>query len=201
MRLLLGTKNRGKLRELFALLKDLPVELLTVEEVPFSDVPETGWTFRENACAKARAISDETGLPVLAEDSGLEVDALGGAPGVRSARFAGEEATDEENLRKLLTLLEGVPDGERGARFVCVAVVRLPDGTELIAEGELRGRIARAPRGEHGFGYDPVFVPEGYDRTLGELGPSVKDEISHRKRALESLKRRLREHLASASAG
>ena len=197
MKLLLGTKNRGKLRELFALLKDLPVELLTVDEVPFSDVPETGKTFLENALLKARAISEETGLPVLAEDSGLEVEALGGAPGVRSARFAGEDATDEQNIQKLLALLEGVPEEERRARFVCVAVARFPDGTELVAEGELRGRIARAPRGEHGFGYDPVFLPEGFPRTLGELGPSVKDEISHRKRALERLKRRLQEHLAS----
>ncbi len=195
MKLLLGTRNRGKIRELLALLRDLPVELLTVDDVPFSDVPETGRTFRENALLKARAISRETGLPVLAEDSGLEVEALGGAPGVYSARFAGEGATDEENVRKLLELLRDIPEGQRGARFVCAAVVRFPDGTELAAEGELRGRIAFEPRGAHGFGYDPVFIPEGFSRTLGELGRSVKDEISHRRRALEALKARMRGYL------
>lgn len=200
MKLLLGTKNRGKLRELFALLGDLPLELLTGEDVPFSDVPETGRTFRENALLKARAIAQETGLPVLAEDSGLEVEALQGAPGVYSARFAGEGATDEQNIRKLLELLKAVPEGRRRARFVCAAVVRFPEGTELWAEGELRGRIAHEPRGEHGFGYDPVFIPEGYDRTLAELGPAVKDRISHRRRALEQLKAKLRERLRSAQA-
>lgn len=200
MKLLLGTKNRGKLRELLALLSDLPeLELLTVDDVPFSDVPERGATFLENALLKARTISEETGLPVLAEDSGLEVEALNGAPGVRSARFAGEDATDEQNIRRLLELLQGVPDEERRARFVCVAVLRLlgPDGRELVAEGELLGRIAHAPRGEHGFGYDPVFLPEGFDQTLGELGPRVKDRISHRKQALERLKHRLQEFLSS----
>lgn len=205
MKLLLGTKNRGKLRELFALglgeELPIPIELLTVDDVPFSDVPETGKTFLENALLKARAISEETGLPVLAEDSGLEVEALGGAPGVRSARFAGEGATDEQNLQKLLKLLEGVPEEERRARFVCVAVLRFPgpDGREIVAEGELLGRIAPAPRGEHGFGYDPVFLPEGFNQTLGELGPSVKDRISHRRRAVEALKRTLRELLSPAS--
>ena len=196
MKLLLGTKNRGKVRELLAILNDndLPeVELLTVDDRPFSDVSETGGSFLENARLKARAIAEETGLPVLAEDSGLEVEALGGAPGVRSARFAGEGATDEQNVQKLLASLEGVPEERRGARFVCVAVVRFPgpDGRELVAEGELRGRIAPEPRGTHGFGYDPVFIPEGYERTLAELGPEVKNRISHRRRALEAIKKAL----------
>lgn len=192
MKLLLGTKNRGKIREILAILGDLPgVDLLTHNERPFSEVLETGGTFLENALLKARGISEETGLPVLAEDSGLEVEALAGAPGVRSARFAGEDATDEENIEKLLALLKGVPDGRRSARFVCAAALRFPDGREIIAEGELRGSISKGPRGGHGFGYDPVFIPEGYDRTLGELGPAVKDRISHRRKALEKLREEL----------
>jgi XTP/dITP diphosphohydrolase len=197
VKLFLGTKNQGKIREILSIFGDLPgVELLTHDEKPFSEVPETGETFLENALLKARSISEETGLPVLAEDSGLEVEALAGAPGVRSARFAGEDAADEGNLEKLLTLLKGVPDGRRSARFVCVAVVRFPDGREIITEDELRGRIAKEPRGRHGFGYDPVFIPQGYDRTLGELGPAVKDRISHRRKALEKIKGELKLLLA-----
>ncbi len=199
MRLLLGTKNRGKIREILSILGDLPnLELLTFEDQPFSDVPETGSSFLENARLKARKISAETGLPVLAEDSGLEVEALGGAPGVRSARFAGEDATDEQNIRKLLELLRDVPDEKRGARFVCVAVVHFPDGRELTAQGELRGRIAREPQGTHGFGYDPVFIPEGFGQTLAELGPDIKNRISHRRKALEGIKEALRDLTSKA---
>lgn len=192
MRILLGTKNDKKLPEFLSILRDIPsVEWLTYRECPFSDVSEDGRTFAENALKKARRIAEETGLAVLAEDAGLEVEALGGAPGVLSARFAGAEdqrAADEQNIAKLLELLEGVKDEDRKARFVCVAVFRLPDGREFIAEGELKGCIAHQPCGAHGFGYDPVFIPEGYDQTLGELGPSVKDEISHRRKALEAIK-------------
>jgi XTP/dITP diphosphohydrolase len=192
VKLLLGTKNQGKIREILSILGDLPnVDLLTHNERPFSEVPEMGETFLDNALLKARGVSEETGLPVLAEDSGLEVEALEGAPGVRSARFAGEDAADKENIEKLLALLKDVPDERRTARFVCVAVLRFPDGREIITEGELRGRIAKEPRGRHGFGYDPVFIPEGYDRTLGELGPAVKDRISHRRKALEKLREEL----------
>lgn len=202
VKLLLGTKNHGKIRELTALLKDLPgLELVTYKEFPFSEVGEVGRTFRENALLKARQISLETGLPSLAEDSGLEVEALGGAPGIRSARFAGEKATDQENIAKLLRALEGVEGKGRRARFVCVAVLSLPGGEELIAEGELEGHIAYEPRGIHGFGYDPVFIPEGYEKTLGELGPAVKDKISHRKKALEQLKKELMPKLSRAVRG
>ncbi len=194
MRLLLGTRNRGKIVEIKRLFHDLPkVELLTWEEVHFSPVEETGESFLENALLKARRISAETGLPVLAEDAGLEVEALGGRPGVRSARFAGEEATDRENIQKLLTELSGVEN--RRARFRAVAVVRFPEGKELIAEGELRGTIAAAPRGHTGFGYDPVFIPEGFNKTLAELGLEVKNRISHRAQALRRLKELLRREL------
>ncbi len=187
MKILLGTKNPGKIREIKRLLSDLKgIELLTHEDCPFSDVVEDGRSFRENALKKARAICAETKLPVLAEDSGLEVEALDGNPGVRSARFAGKNATDLQNIQKLLRLLKGVKN--RRACFRCVAVIRFPDGRIFIAEGELQGRIAEAPKGTSGFGYDPVFIPEGYAQTLAELGASVKDKISHRKRALEKLK-------------
>lgn len=192
MRVLLGTRNRGKIQEIEEILFGLPwLELLTYEEVPFSDVAEEGRSLEENALLKARRISQETGLPVLAEDSGLEVPALGGAPGVRSARFAGENATDKENIAKLLSLLQGVSD--RRARFRAVVVLHFPEGEELVATGELRGEIALEPRGSSGFGYDPVFIPEGFSKTLAELGPEVKNEISHRRRALERLVALLRE--------
>lgn len=195
MQLLLGTKNDVKIREFQALLAELTeIELLTYRDHPFNDVPEEGKIFRENALKKAHQICAETGLPVLAEDAGLEVAALHGAPGVRSARYASEKATDRENISKLLKALEGIK--VRGSRFVCVTVLRFPDGEELIAEGELKGWVALGPRGSHGFGYDPVFIPEGYEQTLGELGSAVKDQISHRKRALESIKKELRQRLS-----
>lgn len=193
MTILLGTKNKGKIREIKEIL-DLPgVKLLTYEERPFSEVAEEGDSFEENALLKARQICAETGLPVLAEDSGLEVPALDGQPGVRSSRFAREEATDEENIAKLLELLQGVDD--RRARFRTVAVLRFPEGRELVTEGELWGEIALEPRGKHGFGYDPVFIPEGLSKTLAELGPEVKNRISHRRQALEKLLKLLQERL------
>jgi len=187
MKILLGTKNPGKLNEIKRIFSNfVSIELLTYRERPFRDVFENGVSFRENALKKARAICAETRLPVLAEDSGLEVKALHGKPGVRSARFAGERATDRRNIEKLLELLKGVKN--RRARFRCVAVLCFPQGQTFIAEGELRGRIAKKPKGKAGFGYDPVFIPNGYTKTLAELGASVKDKISHRKRALERLK-------------
>lgn len=191
--LLLGTKNAGKIREIRALLADLQLELLTWQECPFPEIAEDGLSCQENALKKARQISAKTGLAVLADDAGLEVAALGGAPGVLSARYSGApagEERDEQNIAKLLQNLAGVTD--RLARFVCVMVLHWPEGRELIATGELRGRIAERPRGQNGFGYDPVFIPENYRRTLGELGPAVKNSISHRRRALEQLKAALK---------
>jgi XTP/dITP diphosphohydrolase len=194
VRVLLGTKNRGKIREIREILSSFgpaQLELLTFAEVPFSDVAEEGTSLEENALLKARKVSEETGLTVLAEDSGLEVLALGGGPGARSSRFAGEGATDSENIAKLLSLLRDVSD--RRARFRAVAVLHFPDGRELSAEGELWGEIAPQPRGASGFGYDPVFIPAGFSETLAELGPEIKNRISHRRRALERLMGLLRE--------
>lgn len=186
----MGTKNDGKIREIRRILSDLEgLKLLTYREHDFSSVREDGRSFYENAAQKARNIKAEVGMTVLADDSGLKVEALGGRPGIRSSRFSGEGATDAENNRKLLALMQGA--GSRRARFRSVAVLSFPDGREWVAKGELHGRIAEAPRGDGGFGYDPLFVPEGYDRTLAELGPNVKDRISHRARALEQLKDKL----------
>ncbi len=195
MNLLLGTRNLGKIRELRALLSDLPgVSLLTFREQPFTAVEETGTTFWENALLKARKICAETGLPVLAEDAGLEVMALNGAPGVYSARYSGEPVDYARNNDLLLENLSGISD--RRARFVDVAVLRLPDGREFVREGVLTGRIATAPRGENGFGYDPLFIPDGYDKTLAELGPHKKNRISHRAQAIAAVKEILRTLLA-----
>jgi XTP/dITP diphosphohydrolase len=152
------------------------------------EVVEDATTFLGNARLKAVALAEAGGLPALADDSGLEVDHLDGAPGVWSARYAGEGATDAANVAKLLGALEGVPDAGRGARFRAVVVLRWPDGREVSAEGSVEGRIAHEPRGGGGFGYDPVFVPtEGDGRTFGEMGPEEKHLISHRGRSLRAL--------------
>lgn len=188
MKILLGTKNGGKIKEikaLRALHAFRSVELLTYKDYPFKDVAEEGRSFKANALKKAREICKETGMPVLAEDSGLEVAALGGKPGALSSRFAGEDATDEENMEKLLSLLANIED--RRARFRCAAVLCFPNGKEISAEGELKGKIVKEPKGSSGFGYDPVFVPEDYQETLAQLGPEVKNAISHRRKALIKL--------------
>ena len=187
MKLVLATKNPHKVEEIRAILGDIPgIEWLTFRDVAFPDVEEVGDTLEENAILKATAVARETGLPALAEDTGLEVEALGGAPGVRSARFAGEKKDYRANNEKLLKLLEGVKD--RRARFRTVAVLALPDGRTWMTEGVLEGRIAESPRGEHGFGYDPLFIPEGETRTLAEMAPEEKNRISHRRRALEAMR-------------
>ena len=187
MRLLLATKNEGKLNELCALLSQVEgITPVTFHERSFSSVEETGTTFLENALLKARAVSRETGLAVLAEDAGLEVDALDGAPGVRSARFGGLPPDTAQNNALLLERLSGRSD--RQARFVAWAVLRLPDGREFTSEGVLPGRIAPAPRGTAGFGYDPLFIPEGDTRTLAEIPLEEKNRMSHRRRAIDGLK-------------
>ena len=186
-KVVLATKNPHKVEEILAILGDIPgIEWLTFREISFSGVEEVGETLEENAVLKATAVARETGLPALAEDTGLEVEALGGAPGVRSARFAGEDKDYRANNEKLLRLLEGVRN--RRARFHTVAVLALPDGRMWKTEGVLKGKIAEAPRGEHGFGYDPLFVPEGETRTLAEMLPEEKNVISHRRRALEAMR-------------
>ena len=186
-RLLLGTKNEGKIEEAVELLAEIEgLELLTFADRPFSDVNETGETFLDNALLKARTICLETGLPVLSEDTGLEVLALNGAPGVRSARFSGEPVDYDRNNQLLLERMDGVVD--RRARFVDVAALWLPDGQTFVCTGVLRGTITEAPLGDGGFGYDPLFVPEGSTRTLAEMSLHEKNRVSHRKRALSRMR-------------
>ena len=189
-RLAIASANEHKLREIARICADWPVEWITSKdhEGPWPQVEEPHDTYRENALEKARAVALALGVPALADDSGIEVDALGGAPGPRSARYAGESADDEENLRKLLRALAEVPPGERTARYRCVAALAWPDGRELWADGVCEGAIDLDPRGSGGFGYDPAFVPEGEDRTMAELTDEGKDRISHRGRAFRALR-------------
>jgi len=188
-RAVLASANPGKLRELAALLAPLSLQLVPQGELGIHPAAETGTTFIENALLKAHHAARHAHLPALADDSGLEVDALGGRPGVWSARFAGVGASDEQNLRLLLAELEGVPEGYREARYQCVIVwVRsVGDQAPLIAHGTWEGRIALAPRGHGGFGYDPVFLPAGEQRTAAELSDSEKNAVSHRGQALRAL--------------
>jgi XTP/dITP diphosphohydrolase len=189
--LLLGSHNEGKIRELRELLTNLgAVKLLTFHDRPFTAVEETGRTFRENALLKARAICAETGVAVLAEDAGLEVNALGGEPGVRSARFAGIPTDYTRNNALLLERLTGICD--RRARFVSVAALRLPDGREFTGTGILVGRIAEKAAGAGGFGYDPLFIPDGFTQTLAELSLAEKNQISHRCREVLGIKQVLK---------
>jgi XTP/dITP diphosphohydrolase len=197
-RLLLATRNPGKLRELAPLLREAGLRDLALETLgdhpEVSDVEETGRTFDENACLKARFAARETGLWSLGEDSGLEVSALGGRPGVHSARYAGPERDDEANNARLVRELEGVVD--RRARYVCIAALARPDGKVVAkARGTCEGTIAGAPRGGGGFGYDPYFVPEEGQQTMAELTAEEKAAISHRGRAVRALVPALSQHL------
>jgi XTP/dITP diphosphohydrolase len=185
-KVLLATRNAGKLVELRRMLSGLAV--LGLADVPeFPEAPETGATFAENALAKARDAAAATGLPSVADDSGLAVDALNGMPGVLSARWCGHHGDDRANLELLLGQLGDVPDERRGAAFVCAAALVVPGGTETVVHGEWPGTIVRAPRGSNGFGYDPVFVPAGEARSSAELSAEEKDAASHRGRALRAL--------------
>jgi XTP/dITP diphosphohydrolase len=189
--LLLASANQGKLRELRTILEELPVELVGLAEAGLgepSEVEETGDTFLENALIKARAYAEWAGMAAVADDSGLEVDALGGAPGVRSARYAGPGASDQANLDKLLAALDGVPPERRTARFRCAAVLVDPEVGEWHAEAAWDGRILDTPRGSGGFGYDPVFLPDGWDRTSAEVDQATKDAASHRGKAFRALR-------------
>jgi XTP/dITP diphosphohydrolase len=188
-RVVLASANPGKLRELGALLAPLSLELVPQGEFGIHPAHESGTTFTENALLKARHAARHARLPALADDSGLEVDALGGRPGVWSARFAGPEATEEQNLRQLLAELDGVPEGFRQARYQCVIVwVRsVGDQAPLIAHGTWEGRIGHAGAGGGGFGYDPVFLPAGEARTAAQLSDAQKNAVSHRGQALRAL--------------
>ncbi|WP_433253285.1 XTP/dITP diphosphatase [Streptosporangium sp. CA-135522] len=189
-RVVLATRNTGKIAELRRILADasVPVEIVGLEEFPeIGDVAETGLTFAENALLKAHAVARQSGLPAIADDSGLCVDALNGMPGIFSARWSGRHGDDGANLRLLLAQVSDVPKESRGAHFACAAALALPSGEERVAEGALHGLIIDAPRGTNGFGYDPIFVPEGESRTTAELSPQEKDAISHRGRAFRAL--------------
>jgi XTP/dITP diphosphohydrolase len=192
-RLLLATRNAGKRREILAICADWPVKWLGPEERTWPEVEEAGETYLENAALKARAAAAAAGLPALAEDSGIEVAGLGSRPGPRSARFAGESASDADNLRLLIEELRGVAEDRRSAAYRCVAVVAWPDGGQLWAEGTCTGRVVLEPRGAGGFGYDPIFVPDGELRTMAELSLEEKDAVSHRGRALRALAEKLLE--------
>ncbi|PRW62889.1 RdgB/HAM1 family non-canonical purine NTP pyrophosphatase [Actinopolyspora mortivallis] len=196
-RLLLATRNTKKLVELRRILEDAgvgDVEVVGLDDVPeFPEAPETGATFEENALAKATDAVRATGLPAVADDSGLSVDALNGMPGVLSARWAGGHGDDRANLELVLGQLRDVPDERRGAAFVAAAALVTPDGSETVVRGTWPGRIVREPRGTNGFGYDPIFVPEGESRTSAELSSAEKDADSHRGRALRELLPHLRQ--------
>jgi XTP/dITP diphosphohydrolase len=196
LEILIATKNPGKIRELQELLAGLPIILHHAGQ--FSDLvepEETGLTFTENAILKARYYAEKTGFTALADDSGLEVDALGGAPGVYSARYAGEKASSKEQIDRLLGELG--ESSERSARFVCVMAVSDPRGEiRLLAEGVCEGSIARYPRGKNGFGYDPIFIPADFTQTFGELSAQIKRKISHRGRAMEKIIRFFRDFAA-----
>jgi XTP/dITP diphosphohydrolase len=202
MQILVATRNPGKLREYASLLSGLrangqPLEWVTLTDLGIErEVDETGVTFEENARLKARAYAGESGLLTLADDSGLEVDALDGAPGVYSARYGGARLDDVGRYRLLLKNLGGTPAEQRTARFRCVVAVSTPGGELYTSDGACEGRIGIEPKGEYGFGYDPVFIVEGYGVTMAELPPDVKNRISHRARALRAVQPTLEAVLA-----
>ncbi|MDA8083142.1 MAG: XTP/dITP diphosphatase [Nitrospiraceae bacterium] len=188
MDIVLATKNRKKAAEMSRMFEGYNIRFLTLDAFPgCPDVEEDGKTFRANALKKARAVAKFTGHPALADDSGLEVFSLGGAPGVYSARYAGEDADDQKNVKKLLRELKGSEGEDRDARFVCCMAYLQPDGHQKTFTGYVKGRIGKKEKGDNGFGYDPLFYPEGHDRTFAEMEASEKDSMSHRGRALKKL--------------
>lgn len=195
MKVILASRNKGKLREMNKILSKFGMDVISRDDAGIDtfEVEETGTTFEENSYIKAKAIMDVTGMPTIADDSGLEVDALDGAPGVYSARFAGEDCNDDDNNAKVLSLMEGVEPEKRTARFVSVITMLFPDGRKYVARGEVEGRLADRLIGDGGFGYDPMFIPDGYDTTFGMLGADIKNSISHRAKALVKLENLLNE--------
>ncbi|MEV5894520.1 RdgB/HAM1 family non-canonical purine NTP pyrophosphatase [Nonomuraea fuscirosea] len=196
MRIVLATRNAGKIAELRRILSGFDV--VGLEEFPsIGEVAETGVTFEENALLKAHAVAKGSGLPAVADDSGLCVDVLNGMPGVFSARWAGRHGDDRANLDLLLAQISDVPAGKLTAHFACAAALALPSGEHRVVEGTLPGRLVTTPRGSNGFGYDPIFVPDGDERTTAEMPPEEKDAISHRGRAFRGLAPIVREVLGS----
>ena len=192
-RIVLASNNAGKIREINQLLENSGIEVLPQAQFDIEDAIEDGLTFVENAIIKARHAAKHSGLPAIADDSGIEVDALNGAPGIYSARFAGEGSSDEENLLKLLNALKHVPDEQRSARFQCLMVYmrHAEDPTPIICQGTWEGRILTAPQGENGFGYDPVFFVPEQNCSSAELDAATKNSLSHRGKALQQLVKRL----------
>lgn len=190
-----ASRNQHKISEIEAITQKFGMHIISRDDagIPDFEIEEDGETFEENSFKKANEIMKICGKITIADDSGLMVEYLGGAPGVYSARFAGEDGNDAKNNEKLLNLLEGVPYKERKAKFVSVITMVFPDGTYLSARGECEGHILESPEGENGFGYDPLFVPDGYQRTFAQLLPEEKNQISHRAKALEELEKLLKE--------
>ena len=195
MNIVLATRNKKKVEEIKRIVKDMPISVYSLDDFPdCPEVVEDGKTFEENAVKKARAVSSHTNMPALADDSGLEVYALDGEPGVLSARYAGENADDRKNTEKLLNEMRSVPDGKRGARFACCIALAFPAGDLALRDGKAEtftgyseGSIGREPKGSNGFGYDPVFYPAGCKRTFAEMDDEEKDSLSHRGAALKKL--------------
>ena len=189
----IATGNMHKLEEIQTMLSDIDFKILSLRDVGLDgiEIIENGRTFEHNALIKARTIAEKTGMIAIGDDSGIEVDALDKRPGIYSARYAGENASDEDNRIKMFEELDGVPMEKRTARFVCVIALVFPDGKEILARGKVEGKIAMGTSGDNGFGYDPMFIPDGYDKTFGVLSPEVKNSFSHRARALEIMKDKL----------
>ena len=201
-KLILATRNKGKLKEIQVLLSDLDINIMSLDEAENAPhVVEDGKTFMENAFKKAKVIAEATGIMALADDSGLEVDALDGAPGVYSARYSGENASDASNNEKLLANLEGVSSGKRGAHFSCVIIVYHPSGQWISTEARCEGEITNKIIGDQGFGYDPVFYLPSINRTMAQLSPEEKNSLSHRGKALAELKSKLPGFLDSLESG
>jgi XTP/dITP diphosphohydrolase len=193
MEIVLATRNEKKIEEIKRVIGDMPVSILTIDAFPeCPEVEEEGVTFQENAVRKATTVAQCTGKPSLADDSGLEVNTLSNAPGVLSSRYAGEGATDGKNIEKLLYEMRSIVDEERNARFVCCLALAFPDGRVEIFSGQVEGRIGREPKGSHGFGYDPLFYPEGHNKTFAEMPADDKDTLSHRGKALRAFQKYLR---------
>ncbi|HEX3029912.1 MAG TPA: XTP/dITP diphosphatase [Clostridia bacterium] len=195
-KLIVATRNKGKLKEIKEIMRDFPFEVISMEAVGLNDdIEENGSTFEENAMIKAREVSRLTGEMVMADDSGLEVDYLNGAPGIYSARFAGPGASDKDKNMKLLGLLEGVPFEKRRARFVCAIAVFFPDGRSFVVRGTCEGIIGYEEKGENGFGYDPLFFVPEFNMTSAEMEPDEKHKISHRGKALRLMAEELKKYL------
>ncbi|TCT25071.1 XTP/dITP diphosphohydrolase [Melghiribacillus thermohalophilus] len=195
-KIILATKNNGKAKEFKEIFGSIGIEIVTLldleEDIP--EIEETGETFEENAAIKAETIADRFQMPVMGDDSGLEIDALDGKPGVYSARYAGLEKSDQKNMEKVLSELDGVEQDERTARFVCVLALAVPGKETVLKRGRCEGRIGFEPIGDKGFGYDPIFYPDGYDQTMAQLEPEEKNRISHRRDAINQMMDWLKEN-------